>query len=258
MITKFDEYINEGVRNLMTPKSEEELSNVLKNIDPTDLLYKSSYDNDEWMFDKAIEMGAFEQDDKRNKIMSFIRKENGYDGPTEEIINVLNTVSPMDRLRIGLNMGIGWIVADVIRTGKIKPEKYLKILEWGIGQKFDDVVDAILDTDLEKTMSEHEMIELLLKSGENRLIRCVKKLNDKAFTRDHLKRAISSGLNEITEFLLTKVEPTPDMLFTAVWLGRPKIAEMLLKAGVRSERAMEYAVSKKNKKMVKLLNQYQN
>jgi len=59
MISKFNQFINEGVRDLMLPKSKEEIKEILKNTSPDELLQISiSKLRDINLVKEAIEKGA--------------------------------------------------------------------------------------------------------------------------------------------------------------------------------------------------------
>ena len=55
---KFNEFINEGARDLMKPKSEEEVKKSLEGLSSDEILYKGLQNKILWLIKYALEEGA--------------------------------------------------------------------------------------------------------------------------------------------------------------------------------------------------------
>jgi len=95
MIHKFNQY-NESIRDKMSPKSEEEIDDVIKNLNPQELLMKAIFDlQDISLVKEALKRGADPSKDK-NQILKDIILTWHYDEAILEILegDVLGDAGP--------------------------------------------------------------------------------------------------------------------------------------------------------------------
>ena len=88
MIKKFGKYINEGVRDKMTPKSEEDIKEILKNISPERLMKISVYDTNDLDGVKEALKRGFNPSKNKNSFLEGMIMSDHYD---ENMIDILKS-----------------------------------------------------------------------------------------------------------------------------------------------------------------------
>ena len=224
MITKFDNYIEESVRDKMTPKSEEDIRKFLKSKNPYKMLELAMSYNIPWAAEEAIRRGVLKNYDW---IVPFIRW------------FVYNDYTDIAELAVDNGLKLS------------KDDLYILNNEIIIGDKV-DLLKLFINKEL---ISPKNIISYAIGSGSDKIVKYLLDL-DVEIKQEDLEKAIRNGNNEITELLISKVKIEPWLLRLAISLGRPRIVEILLKAGLYYDDAISDANNKKNKKIVRLLNQY--
>lgn len=225
MITKFNNYINESVRDKMIGKSKED---ILKSFDSSDDLryaFRISMENNElWAVEELIKRGILKNYDNNVPFLRWVAYNDYTDITKLAIDNGLK-----------LSRDDNYILNNLIIM--------------------DDKVDLLKLFIDEGLILPQNIISSAIGSGSDKIVKYLLELGVEVKQED-LGRAIQNGDYGMVELLISLVELEPYMLRLAISLGRPRIVEILLKAGLRYDDAIMDASRNKNKKIIRLLNQY--
>ena len=86
MISKYNKFINEGIRDKMTPKSEEDIKKILKNVSPKRLMEISIYDTHDLDGVKEAIKRGFDPSENNNSILNGMIMSDHYD---DNMIDIL-------------------------------------------------------------------------------------------------------------------------------------------------------------------------
>jgi len=218
----YNQFINESIRDLMTPKSKEDVKKSLDKLRFSERLDKiEDYD-----------MGEFYTEEEKDEIYKGDKNEKMLNGAIQN--NNLELVKSLSEYFVFDD----FMVNGLIRTGNYEMVK-LFINKDNVELLRSDILSSAVRT------GSYEVVEYLISLGLEP-------------EDDELRYAISIGSNPIVHLILDNdVHPSTNMLLYAIGLGRPNIVDTLLRKGAYNEEALDYAIKLKNKKIIKLLKDYE-
>jgi len=226
MITKFNEYINESLRDKMTPKSDEDVLNTLKGLNPIDKLKKIKQNKLDYLFPKE-ELDKLKQD-VENSI-----KEIDFEGGSD---------SESKRLAINNRIKLTEIALQIDSVGIMKEilNHKLKTMD-AIGEEFKD-----------GSKDKRDYLNMLLnKALYHNSINIYKYLVNEIGVRinnrhgDIIAFAANAGYMDFLKFFLEERRFNINIgdgiiLGTAIEKGKMEVVKYLLDIGAKTDNVEKY------------------
>lgn len=260
----FNEFIGEGVRERMTPKSEEDQRRGFDKIGPQTVL---NYGNSElipWVVDYALERGANPNLRLRINNVEMTPLEHAALEGNMEVVRVLlkhdSVVITKNAIGNAIHRGHTAIV-DLLEQ-RVGP---------GLNESVRDRMTPKSEQDILEQSKKWKPWEILEYGASNGLISLVKYAIDmgadvRQFDSYALRLAVSNDYKEIVKLLLKSgadIHTLDDcLIIIACEGGLVDMAKLLIKHGAnihaRNNRPMKMAIKKGHDKIIRLLQKYDN
>jgi len=223
----FKQFTNESVRYKMIPKSDEDIKKSSEKLTPDEKITIGIKYNMVDLIKKGIEEKGIEEieydDSIREDLMHYSIFNNNMELAKLLIEHDLFTIN-YRTINFIINNGNMDIIKLLIKDKNISKT---------------DILSSAIQVD------NYDVVKYLISIGVEP-------------TENELETAVGTGNNDIVQLLLDNdVHPNINILMNAIRNGRPKIVELLLKKGAYNEEALDYAIKLKNKKIIKLLKDYE-